>query len=85
MKERMIEAIKNAIDNLNSIRITFEVGIAAITTHFIPEYLEVEDDKITIFSSDDIYVIGVDDVLYDEIEEAYVCSDGESFIIWISV
>ena len=85
MKEIMIEAITNAIDNHYSIRITFEAGIAAITTHFIPEYLEVEYDKITIFSSDDIYVIGMGDVSYDEIEEAYVCSDGESFIIWIFV
>ena len=89
MKKKMIEAIMDAIENCKTVRLSFSIGDNAFTTHFIPDYIEVENNSVTIYSHDDIFVINTSNVSYEDVYPGYVCieeiTDGNNCYVLLEI
>lgn len=78
MKKKIVNRIENAIINHEEIFVSMELGInTGLSITIVPESIDDGDDNCIIYFDGGIYNLKIDDVVYDEQEDEYICvSDG---------
>ena len=78
MNKSIVGRIENAIINHEEMFISMEFGMnTGSSVTIIPESIDDGDDSCIIYFDGGVYNFKIDDVIYDEQEDDYICvSDG---------
>lgn len=78
MKKTIVDRIEKAIINREEMFISIEIGInTGSSVTIIPESIDDGDDSCIIYFDEGIYNLKIDDAVYDDQEDDYICvSDG---------
>lgn len=81
MKGKLMATIENAINEGRELVLSFAIGdITCGTVSFIPSAIDIGEISVNVYSERFDFSIDITDIEYDDFEDAFVFSNGESYI-----
>lgn len=78
MKEKLVDLINNAIENMDCINITMEAGSNSVFTTVYPKVVDEGENNIIIYDLGDYYTIDTTDLAF--IDDEFVAKNKYSII-----
>lgn len=85
MLHNLVAMITEAIEGRNKLVLSMWApsvlsGDHSITTGFIPDAVDIGEDRLVIYSGGDIYSLNATDIIYDEIDDLYQCTGATTVV-----